>query len=105
MAQLNRRVCGWGARLFLTRWDRRRVNPLRVATGEANTRATELTLLLAKYPRELRTQADRGQPRLDVLAAVEFADAIFATITHTREALARAKRKYNTPGFVLLGHS
>ena len=65
------------------------------AINGSTTSATGLTPFFANYARELRTPADLGQPRFDVPAADEFADAMFATITHTRDMLERAKRKYN----------
>ena len=54
------------------------------AINGSTTSATGLTPFFANYARELRTPADLGQPRFDVPAADEFADAMFATITHTR---------------------
>ena len=65
------------------------------AINGSTTSATGLTPFFANYARELRTPADLGQPRFDAPAADEFADAMFATITHTRDMLERAKRKYN----------
>ena len=66
------------------------------AINGSTTSATGLTPFFANYARELRTPADLGRPRFDVPAADEFADAMFATIAHTRDTLERAKRKYNT---------
>ena len=38
--------------------------------------------------------ANLGKSNLDVPAAEELADVMFATITHTRDTIERAKRKY-----------
>ena len=64
------------------------------AINSNESSATGLTPFLANLAREPRVPANLGQLRLDVPAADEFADAMFATITHTRDALERAKRKW-----------
>ena len=61
--------------------------------GSVN-RATGFTPFFANFAREPRVPTNIAKPRLDVPAAEEFADAMFATIAHTRDALERAKRKY-----------
>ena len=61
--------------------------------GSENS-ATGMSPFFANYSRELRTPADVGKPAFQVPAADEFADAMFATVTHTRDALEKAKRKY-----------
>ena len=64
------------------------------AINGSESRATGFTPFFANYAREPRVPANLGHPRLDVPAAEEFADAMFATVTHTRDALERAKRKF-----------
>ena len=61
--------------------------------GSENS-ATGLSPFFANYAREVNTPADVGKPSWHVPAADEFADAMFATVTHTRDALEKAKRKY-----------
>ena len=56
---------------------------------------TGVSPFFANYARELRTPADIGQPRLEVPRAQEMADAMFATLKHTRDVMERAKRPYN----------
>ena len=65
------------------------------AINGTESKATGVSPFFANYARELKTPADLGRPTLQVPAAQEFADAMFATITHTRDALERAKRKYD----------
>ena len=65
------------------------------AINGSETNATGLTPFFANYAREMRTPASLGRPTLDVPKAEEFANAMFATVTHTRDALERAKRKYD----------
>ena len=55
------------------------------AINGSESRATGFTPFFANYAREPRVPANLGHPRLDVPAAEEFADAMFATVTHTRE--------------------
>ena len=64
------------------------------AINGSESSATGLTPFFANFAREPRVPANLGHPRLDVPAAEEFADAMFATVTHTRDALERAKRQY-----------
>ena len=64
------------------------------AINGSENRATGWSPFFANYARELRTPADIGKPAWQVPAATEFADAMFATVTHTRDALEKAKRKY-----------
>ena len=65
------------------------------AINGSETNATGLTPFFANYAREMRTPASLGRPTLDVPKAEEFANAMFATVTHTRDALESAKRKYD----------
>ena len=53
------------------------------AINGSESRITGLTPFFAIYAREPRVQANLGHPRLDVLSAEEFADTMFATVTHT----------------------
>ena len=64
------------------------------AINGSQTNATGLTPFFANYAREMRAPAALGRPTLEVPAAEEFVDAMLATVTHTRDALERAKRKY-----------
>ena len=64
------------------------------AINSSENRSTGFTPFFANFAREPRVPTNLAQPRLDVPAAEQFADAMFATITHTRDALERAKRKY-----------
>jgi len=56
--------------------------------------ATGLTPSFVNLAREPQVPANLGKPSLDVPAAEELADAMIATITHTRDTIERAKRKY-----------
>ena len=67
---------------------------VKFAVNSSENPATGFTLLFANFDCEPRVPTNLAQPRLDVPAAEQFADAIFATITHTRDSLERAKRKY-----------
>ena len=62
------------------------------AINGSESRITGLTPFFANYAREPRVPANLGHPPLDVLSAEEFADTMVATVTHTRDALERAKR-------------
>lgn len=53
------------------------------AINGSESRITGLTPFFAIYAREPRVQTNLGHPRLDVLSAEEFADTMFATVTHT----------------------
>jgi hypothetical protein len=64
------------------------------AINSSENSATGFTPFFANFAREPRVPTNLAQPRLDVPAAEQFADAMFATITHTRDSLERAKRKY-----------
>ena len=64
------------------------------AINSSEHRATGFTPFFANFAREPREPANLAHPRLDVPVATQFADAMFATITHTRDSLERAKRKY-----------
>ena len=64
------------------------------AINGSESSATGLTAFCTNFSREPRVPANLGKPNLDVPAAEELADAMFATITHTRDTLERAKRKY-----------
>jgi len=64
------------------------------AINGSESSATGLTPFFSNLARELRVPANLGTPNLDVPAAEELADAMFATITHTRDTIERAKRKY-----------
>jgi len=64
------------------------------AINGSESSATGLTPFFANLAREPRVPANLGKPSLDVPAAEELADAMFATITHTRDTIERAKRKY-----------
>jgi len=55
---------------------------------------TGLTPFFANLAREPRVPANLGQPQFHVPAAEDMTNAMFATITHTRDTLERAKRKY-----------
>lgn len=60
----------------------------------SENRATGFTSFFAIIARESRVPSNLTKPRLDVPAAQDFDDAMLATIAHTRDALERAKRKY-----------
>ena len=64
------------------------------AINGSESSATGFTPFFANYAHEPRVPANLGKPSLDVPAADEMADAMFATIMHTRDTLERAKRKY-----------
>ena len=64
------------------------------AINGSESSATGFTPFFANYAREPRMPANVGKPSLEVPAAVEMADAMFATIVHTRDALERSKRQY-----------
>ena len=64
------------------------------AINGSESQATGFTPFYANYAREPRVPATLTKPTMDVPAAEDFADAMFATITHTRDAMERAKRKY-----------
>jgi len=64
------------------------------AINGSTSSSTGFSPCYANYAKELSTPENLGKPRLDVPAADEFANAMFATITHSRDALENAKRKY-----------
>ena len=64
------------------------------AINSSESSATGLTPFYANFSHEPRVPANLGKPNLDVPAAEELADAMLATITHTRDTLERAKSKY-----------
>jgi hypothetical protein len=54
--------------------------------GSASS-VTGMTPFYSNFAREQRTPANVGHPRLNVPASDKMADAIFAAITHTRDAM------------------
>jgi len=64
------------------------------AINGSESSATGLAPFFANLAREPRVPANLGTPNLDVPSAEELADAMFATITHTRNTIELAKRKY-----------
>jgi len=64
------------------------------AINGSESSATGRTPFFANLARESRVPANLGTLNLDVPAAEELVDAMFATITHTRDTIERAKQKY-----------
>jgi len=64
------------------------------AINNSESSATGLTLFFANLAQEPHVPANLGNPSLDVPAAEELMDVMFATTTHTRDTINRAKRKY-----------
>ena len=55
-----------------------------------------MTQFRANYAFEPTAPGNVGKPDLNVPAADEFAEAIFAATTHAKDALDRAKRKWES---------
>ena len=89
LAEVLRSMCKWAGKDWRQHLDMAEF----VVNGSASS-VTGMTPFFANTAREPRTPANVGHPRLDVPAADDMANAIFAAITHTRDAMQRAKRAY-----------
>ena len=93
LTEVLRSMCDWAGRDWRQHLDMAEF----VVNGSASS-VTGMTPFFSNFAREPRTPANVGHPRLNVPAADEMADAIFAAITHTRDAMQRAKQTYEKQG-------
>ena len=89
LAEVLRSMCAWAGKDWRQHLDMAEF----VINGSASS-VTGMTPFFSNLAREPRTPANVGHPKLNVPAADEMADAIFAAITHTRDAMQRAKQAY-----------
>jgi hypothetical protein len=89
LADVLRSLCNWAGSDWVQHLDM-----AEFCINSSTSSATGMTPFFANLAREPRTPATAAHPRLDVPAAAEMADAIFASLAHTRDAMERAKRKW-----------
>ena len=92
LSEVLRSMCDWAGANWRDHLDMAEF----VVNGNSSS-VTGMTPFFANTAREPRTPANVGHPMLNVPAADEMADAIFAAVTHCRDALQRAKRAYEKP--------
>jgi hypothetical protein len=86
-------MCDWAGK----NW-RQHLVMAEFAVNGSGSSVTGITPFFSNFAREPRTPANVIHPRLNVPAADEMADAIFAAITHARDAMQRAMQAYEKQG-------
>ena len=89
VTEVLRCVCSWAGKDWAKQLDMAEFVINNSASG-----VTGLSPFMANTARAPRVPANLGHPTLNVPAADELADAIFSTITHTRDEVEKARRKY-----------
>ena len=96
LADVLRSICNWSGTDWCNHLD---LAEFAINGSEVST--IGMTPFRANYAFEPTAPGNVGKPDLNVPAADEFAEAIFAAATHAKDALDRAKRKWesDTPAF------
>lgn len=91
LADVLRSMCNWSGTDWCNHLD---LAEFAINGSEVNT--IGMTPFRANYAFEPTAPGNVGKPDLNVPAADEFAEAIFAAATHAKDALDRAKRKWES---------
>jgi hypothetical protein len=86
-------MCDWAGKDW-----RQHLDMAEFAVNGSASSVTGMTPFFSNFAHEPRTPANVGHPRLNEPAVDEMADAIFAAITHTRDAMQQAKQACKKQG-------